>query len=162
MTISYKWLKEYITITETPEELGHLLTGTGLEVESIEKFETIKGGLEGIVIGKVLTCTKHPNADKLSITTVDVGRETPLDIVCGASNVATGQKVVVATPGSMLYPFTGEPFQIKATKIRGEKSEGMICAEDEIGLGQSHDGIMVLDTELPNSYQPTPPRARQA
>ncbi len=150
MTISYNWLKEYITITETPEELGHLLTGTGLEVESIEKFESIKGGLEGVVIGKVLTCAKHPNADKLSVTTVDVGGEAPLDIVCGASNVAAGQKVVVATPGSTLYPFTGEPFQIKASKIRGEKSEGMICAEDEIGLGQSHDGIMVLDTDLPN------------
>lgn len=150
MTISYNWLKEYITITETPEELGHLLTGTGLEVESIEKFESIKGGLEGIVIGKVLTCAKHPNADKLSVTTVDVGQDTPLDIVCGASNVAAGQKVVVATPGSTLFPFNGEPFQIKATKIRGEKSEGMICAEDEIGLGQSHDGIMVLDTDLPN------------
>ncbi len=150
MTISYNWLKEYISITETPEELGHLLTGTGLEVESIEKFETIKGGLEGIVIGKVLTCGKHPNADKLSITTVDVGRETPLDIVCGASNVAAGQKVVVATPGCTLYPFNGEPFQIKSAKIRGEKSEGMICAEDEIGLGQSHDGIMVLETDLPN------------
>ncbi len=150
MTISYNWLKEYITITETPEELGQILTGTGLEVESIEKFESIKGGLEGIVIGTVLTCEKHPNADKLSITTVDVGQEIPLPIVCGASNVAAGQKVVVATPGSMLYPFNGDPFQIKATKIRGEKSEGMICAEDEIGLGQSHEGIMVLDTDLPN------------
>ena len=150
MTISYNWLKEYINIPETPEEIGHILTSTGLEVESVEAFETIKGGLNGIVIGQVLTCSKHPNADKLSITTVDVGGEKPLSIVCGASNVAAGQKVVVATVGATLYPTSGEPFVIKAAKIRGEQSEGMICAEDEIGLGTSHEGIIVLQTNVKN------------
>jgi phenylalanyl-tRNA synthetase beta chain len=150
MTISYQWLKEYIDIPETPEELGRLLTSTGLEVESISLHETIKGGLKGVVIGEVLTCIKHPNADKLSLTTVDVGGAQPLRIVCGASNVAAGQKVVVATPGATLYPFKGDPFTIKATKIRGEQSEGMICAEDEIGLSENHDGIMVLKTAAAN------------
>lgn len=150
MTISYNWLKEYIAITESPEDLGHLLTSTGLEVEHIHAFETIKGGLKGLVIGEVLTCTKHPNADKLSLTTVDAGGEKPLNIVCGAANVAAGQKVVVATVGTTVYPSKGEPFQIKSAKIRGEQSEGMICAEDEIGLGQSHAGIMVLNTTAKN------------
>src|SRR5688572_12498103 len=150
MTISYNWLKEYIDIPESPEEIGKLLTSTGLEVESVEPFETVKGGLKGLVIGEVLTCTKHPNADKLSLTTVDVGGEKPLSIVCGASNVAAGQKVVVATVGATLYPSKGESFVIKAAKIRGEHSEGMICAEDEIGLGESHDGIMVLNTTVKN------------
>jgi phenylalanyl-tRNA synthetase beta chain len=150
MTISYHWLKEYIDIPETPEALGHLLTSTGLEVESIHPFETIKGGLSGLVIGEVLTCAKHPNADKLSVTTVDAGREKPLSIVCGASNVAAGQKVVVALPGTTLHPFQGDPFTIKVTKIRGEQSEGMICAEDEIGLSANHDGILVLNTRVPN------------
>ncbi len=149
MTISYAWLKEYVPIQETPEELGQLLTGTGLEVESIQSFETVKGGLRDIVVGEVKTCVKHPNADKLSLTTVDVGNRI-LPIVCGASNVAAGQKVVVALPGATLYPFRGESFTIKSTKIRGEVSEGMICAEDEIGLGESHAGILVLDTTLPN------------
>jgi phenylalanyl-tRNA synthetase beta chain len=150
MTISYNWLKEYIDIPESPEEIGKILTSTGLEVESVEAFETVKGGLKGIVIGEVLTCSKHPNADKLSLTTVDVGREKPLHIVCGASNVAAGQKVVVALIGTTLYPAKGEPFTIKAAKIRGEQSEGMICAEDEIGLGGSHDGIIVLQTTAKN------------
>lgn len=150
MTISYNWLKEYIAITESPEDLGHLLTSTGLEVEHIHAFETVRGGLKGLVIGEVLTCTKHPNADKLSLTTVDVGGEKPLNIVCGAANVAAGQKVVVATVGTMVYPSKGEPFQIKSAKIRGEQSEGMICAEDEIGLGESHAGIMVLNTTAKN------------
>jgi phenylalanyl-tRNA synthetase beta chain len=145
MTISYNWLKDYIDIPESPEEIGYVLTSTGLEVESIEPFETVKGGLKGLVIGEVLTCAKHPNADKLSLTTVNVGGEKPLAIVCGASNVAAGQKVVVATVGTTVHPAKGEPFIIKSAKIRGEQSEGMICAEDEIGLGESHAGIMVLD-----------------
>lgn len=149
MTISYNWLKEYIDIPESPEEIGKLLTATGLEVESIETHETVKGGLKGLVVGEVLTCVKHPNADKLSVTTVDVGNQQVLQIVCGASNVATGQKVVVAVPGTTLYPVRGESFIIKKTKIRGERSEGMICAEDEIGLGENHDGIMVLDASVP-------------
>ncbi len=150
MTISYNWLKEYIDIPESPDELSHILTSTGLEVEGVEVFETIKGSLQGLVIGEVITCAKHPNADKLSVTTVDVGENKILPIVCGAPNVAAGQKVVVALPGSTLYPKSGEKFTIKATKIRGERSEGMICAEDEIGLGESHDGIIVLQTDLPN------------
>lgn len=147
MTISYNWLKQYIDIPESPEELANVLTFTGLEVESVEEQETVKGGLKGLVVGEVLTCAKHPNADKLSVTTVDVGGERPLNIVCGASNVAAGQKVVVAVPGTMLHPYKSEPFTIKATKIRGEQSEGMICAEDEIGMGKNHDGIIVLPAE---------------
>ena len=150
MKISYNWLKQYINIPESAEEIGHLLTSTGLEVENVEPFETVKGGLKGLVIGEVLTCAKHPNADKLSITTVDVGNEKPLHIVCGASNVAAGQKVVVATVGTTLHPTKGEPFAIKSAKIRGEQSEGMICAEDEIGLGESHAGIIVLNTTVAN------------
>jgi len=150
MTISYNWLKEYIDIPESPEQIGQVLTSTGLEVEYIEPFSTIKGGLAGLVIGEVLTCAKHPNADKLSVTTVHVGGDKALPIVCGASNVKAGQKVVVATPGTTLYPAKGEPFTIKSTKIRGEQSEGMICAEDEIGLSDNHEGIIVLDTKLPN------------
>ena len=150
MTISYNWLKDYIDIPETPEELGQLLTSTGLEVEHVHAFETVKGGLKGLVIGEVLTCVKHPNADKLSLTTVDVGGEKPLSIVCGAANVAAGQKVVVATVGTTVNPTKGESFQIKSAKIRGEQSEGMICAEDEIGLGESHAGIIVLNTTAKN------------
>jgi phenylalanyl-tRNA synthetase beta chain len=149
MKISYNWLKQYIDIPESAEEIGNVLTATGLEVESVEPFETVKGGLKGLVIGEVLTCAKHPNADKLSITTVNVGDKV-LPIVCGAANIATGQKVVVALPGSTLFPFKGDSFTIKATKIRGEVSEGMICAEDEIGLGDSHDGIIVLNTSVAN------------
>lgn len=149
MTIAYNWLKEYIEIPESPEELGRILTSTGLEVESVIPYETVRGGLNGLVIGEVLTCVKHPNADKLSLTTVDVGRETPLRIVCGAPNVAQGQKVVVAVPGTTIYPFNGEPFTIKSAKIRGEVSEGMICAEDEIGLGDNHAGIIVLKNDVP-------------
>ncbi|MGC4023415.1 MAG: phenylalanine--tRNA ligase subunit beta [Cyclobacteriaceae bacterium] len=150
MKISYRWLQQYISITESPEELGQVLTATGLEVESVEPFETIKGGLKGLVIGEVLTCTKHPNADKLSVTTVDVGADKPSHIVCGAPNVAAGQKVVVAMPGTTVYPTKGDPFTIKSAKIRGEQSEGMICAEDEIGMGESHAGIMVLNTSAKN------------
>ncbi|HTF20547.1 MAG TPA: phenylalanine--tRNA ligase subunit beta [Chryseolinea sp.] len=149
MTISFNWLKQYIDIPETADEIGHVLTSGGLEVEKITPHETIKGGLKGLVVGEVITCTKHPNADKLSLTTVDVGG-TVLPIVCGAPNVMTGQKVIVAVPGTTVHPTQGEPFTIKSAKIRGEKSEGMICAEDEIGMGQSHAGIIVLNTEVPN------------
>ncbi|MCU0436841.1 MAG: phenylalanine--tRNA ligase subunit beta [Raineya sp.] len=154
MKISYNWLKDIIDITETPEEIGARLTQAGLEVEGIDKIflcngKKIENTLEGLVIGEVLTCEKHPNADKLSKTTVDIGVGV-VPIVCGASNVAKGQKVVVATVGATLYPATGEPFTIKKAKIRGEESEGMICAEDEIGLGTSHEGIMVLETTLAN------------
>ncbi|MEQ8924278.1 MAG: phenylalanine--tRNA ligase subunit beta, partial [Fulvivirga sp.] len=150
MKISYNWLKEYIELNDSPEKIGKVLTDTGLEVESIEAFETVKGGLEGIVIGEVLTCEKHPNADKLKVTTVDIGHGQVSPIVCGAPNVAAGQKVIVATVNTTLYPTESEPFKIKKAKIRGEVSEGMICAEDEIGLGTSHAGIMILDTDLPN------------
>lgn len=150
MKLSLNWLKEYIQIDHNPTELSAILTDTGLEVEGMEVIEPVKGGLKGVVIGEVLTCEKHPNADKLKVTTVDLGNGVVSPIVCGAPNVSAGQKVIVATVNSMLYPEKGEPFKIKKAKIRGEVSEGMICAEDEIGVGTSHDGIMVLDTELPN------------
>jgi len=146
MKISYNWLKDYVKTDLFAEEAAKLLTNCGLEVEGIEKFETIKGGLAGIVIGEVKTKEKHPDAHRLSITTVDIGTGTLLNIVCGASNVAVGQKVVVATIGATLYPSDAAPFEIKKSKIRGQLSEGMICAEDEIGLGTSHEGIMVLDS----------------
>lgn len=146
MKISYNWLKQYIDLNLPAERTGELLTDCGLEVEGIEEVQSIKGGLEGLVIGEVLTCEKHPNADKLSVTTVNVGNDSNLNIVCGAPNVAAGQKVVVATVGTTLYTPEGDSFKIKKGKIRGEVSEGMICAEDEIGLGNSHDGIMVLDS----------------
>lgn len=150
MKISYQWLTRFIQLNETPEELDDLLTQSGLEVEGIETYETIQGGLEGVVIGEVLECEQHPNADKLKVTKVDIGAGEPSPIVCGAPNVAKGQKVIVATVGCTLYPTSGESFKIKKAKIRGEVSEGMICAEDEIGLGASHDGIMILDTDLKN------------
>ncbi len=150
MNISLNWLKSYIELKETPEEIAHMLTMTGLEVEGMQTVESIRGGLREVVIGEVLSCEKHPNADKLSITQVGIGEETPLPIVCGAPNVAKGQKVIVAKVGAMLYPTGSEGFKIKKAKIRGEQSEGMICAEDELGIGTSHDGIMVLDTDLPN------------
>lgn len=148
MKISYNWLKNYINTDLEPENMSQLLTDCGLEVEGMEKIESIKGGLKGIIIGKVLTCIKHPAADKLSITTVDIGAAEPLNIVCGASNVAAGQTVPVATIGATMYS-NNESFTIKKTKLRGEPSEGMICAEDELGLGNSHDGIMVLDNDIP-------------
>ncbi|MDW7695914.1 phenylalanine--tRNA ligase subunit beta [Flammeovirgaceae bacterium SG7u.111] len=151
MKISIDWLKDFVEIKEDPKDLDHLLTMGGLEVEGLEEFETIEGGLKGLVIGEVLEREQHPNADKLSLTKVDIGGEEPSPIVCGAPNVAAGQKVIVATVGATLYPSEGEPFKIKKAKIRGEVSLGMICAEDEIGLGKGHDGIMVLDTDLPNS-----------
>ncbi len=150
MKISLNWLREYIDIDKTPEELSHILTMGGLEVEGIGKYEKIEGGLEGLVVGEVLECESHPNADSLRITKVDIGEAEPSPIVCGAPNVAKGQKVVVATVGAVLYPSGGEPFQIKKAKIRGEVSLGMICAEDEIGLGVGHDGIMVLNTDFDN------------
>lgn len=147
MNISYNWLKEYINIDIEPQKLAEILTDTGLEVGGIEEFQSIKGGLEGLVIGEVKTCIKHPNSDHLSITKVDLGNgEEPSPIVCGAPNVAAGQKVVVATVGTTLYD-GDEKFVIKKSKIRGEVSLGMICAEDEIGVGTDHDGIMVLSQD---------------
>ncbi|MBD3637715.1 MAG: phenylalanine--tRNA ligase subunit beta [Crocinitomicaceae bacterium] len=147
MKISLNWLKDYIKIELSPERVAEILTDTGLEVENLEKVETVRGGLEGVVIGKVLTKEKHPDADRLNVTTVDVGNGDPLQIVCGAPNVEIGQKVAVATVGTTLYPNPDEPFKIKKSKIRGVESVGMICAEDELGLGEDHDGIMVLDPE---------------
>src|SRR5438128_1688478 len=132
MTISYNWLCEYLPEKIEPEKLGKILTSIGLEVESLEKFEAIEGGLKGLVIGEVIHCEKHPGADKLSLTRVDVGTGDPLQIVCGAANVATGQKVVVATMGATIHPVNGEPLTIRRSKIRGVESQGMICAEDEI------------------------------
>ena len=148
MNISLNWLQKYIDLSELSiEELSEILTTIGLEVEGIEQKELVKGGLEGVVVGKVLTCTKHPNADKLSVTTVDVGASEPIQVVCGAPNVAAGLTVLVATVGTTLYN-GDEPWKIKKGKIRGEVSAGMICAEDELGLGSSHEGIMELSAEL--------------
>src|SRR6187402_775202 len=147
MKISYNWLKEFIHTDKTPQEISTILTGTGLEVESLEKVQAVPGGLEGLVIGYVKEIAQHPNADRLRITKVDVGTGQDLQVVCGAANVDAGQKVVVATVGTTVHPLQGEPFQIKKSKIRGEESEGMICAEDEIGLGSSHEGIMILDAD---------------
>jgi phenylalanyl-tRNA synthetase beta chain len=144
MTISYNWLHEYLPVTIEPEKLSRILTSIGLEVESMEAYEEVKGGLQGVVIGQVLTCEKHPDADKLSLTTVNIGSGEPLQIVCGAPNVAVGQKVAVATIGATIYPTGGEPLTMKKAKIRGVESHGMICAEDELGLGTSHAGIMIL------------------
>ncbi|MFL5728756.1 MAG: phenylalanine--tRNA ligase subunit beta [Cytophagaceae bacterium] len=149
MKISYNWLKKYIDLKESPQQIADLLTSSGLEVESVSEFESIKGGLKGLVIARVLTCEKHPGADKLKKTTVDAGNGVILPVVCGAPNVAAGQKVILATVGATLYPAEGEPIKISKAKIRGEVSEGMICAPDEIGMGHSHEGIMVLDTKLP-------------
>lgn len=143
MKISYKWLRQYLNTELDANEVAGLLTESGLEVEAIEKIESVKGGLAGVVIGEVLTCEKHPNSDHLSLTTVNIGTREPLHVVCGASNVAAGQKVAVATIGTTLF-FNNEPLTIKRSKIRGELSEGMLCAEDELGLGPSHAGIMVL------------------
>ncbi|WP_069658162.1 phenylalanine--tRNA ligase subunit beta [Arcticibacter eurypsychrophilus] len=145
MKISYNWLSQFIYTTKTPDEISLILTDIGLEVESLEKVQAIPGGLEGLVVGYVKTCVQHPNADRLRITQVNVGNADDIQIVCGAANVAAGQKVIVATVGTTVYPIAGEPFKINKSKIRGEVSEGMICAEDEIGLGNSHEGIMVLE-----------------
>lgn len=149
MKISYNWLKDVININATPSEISQMLTGCGLEVEHLENYQSIKGGLEGIVIGYVKEREKHPNADKLSVCKVDIGTGEDKQIVCGAPNVAVGQKVLVATVGATLYPSKGEAFKISKSKIRGEVSEGMICAEDEIGIGESHDGILIL----PENYE---------
>ncbi|MBP8066425.1 MAG: phenylalanine--tRNA ligase subunit beta, partial [Flavobacterium sp.] len=148
MRISYNWLKQFIKLDWNSEDTSALLTDLGLEVEGVDKYESLKGGLEGVVVGHVLTCVQHSNADKLRVTTVDIGAEAPVQIVCGAPNVAVGQKVPVATIGTKLYDKEGNAFEIKKGKIRGEESHGMICAEDELGLGESHDGIMVLDEKL--------------
>ena len=148
MKISYNWLQQFLQVDWEPIKTGELLTDLGLEVEGIETKESIKGSLKGVVVGKVLTCIQHPNADRLKVTTVDLGLEKPVQIVCGAPNVAEGQKVPVATIGTTLYDEKGEGFKIKKGKIRGEESHGMICAEDELGLGKGHDGILVLDDEL--------------
>lgn len=147
MKIAYNWLKNYLDIDLNPDKVAELLTDCGLEVEGVEQIETVKGGLKGLVIGQVMVVKPHPNADKLKCTLVNVGNENLLPIVCGASNVAVNQKVVVATVGTQIFPTEGEPFVIKKAKIRGEVSEGMICAEDEIGLGKSHDGILVLPND---------------
>ena len=145
MNISYNWLKNYINIDEKPEEISIALTSIGLEVGCVEEVQSIKGGLEGLVVGEVLTCENHENSDHLHVTTVNVGGSEALQIVCGAPNVAAGQKVIVATVGTKLYS-GDESFTIKRSKIRGVESCGMICAEDEIGIGTSHDGIIVLPT----------------
>jgi phenylalanyl-tRNA synthetase beta chain len=148
MQISYNWLRQFIHIDWEATKVAELLTDLGLEVEGISEFESVPGGLKGVVVGHVLSCEKHPNADKLKLTTVDIGSNTPVQIVCGAPNVARGQKVPVATVGTTLFMNNGESLQIRKGKIRGEVSEGMICAEDELGLGEDHDGIMVLDPGL--------------
>lgn len=148
MNISYKWLKEYVDFSLSPQEVADALTSCGLEVDALEEVQSIKGGLKGLYVGKVLTCDVHPNSDHLHVTTVDLGRETPSQIVCGAPNVAAGQKVVVADLGCVLYDGDKE-FVIKKSKLRGVESNGMICAEDEIGVGTSHDGIIVLPEDAP-------------
>jgi len=147
MTISYKWLSEYLGPALDPERLARILTSIGLEVESMTKYEEVKGGLKGLVTGEVLFTEKHPNADKLTLTKVDIGAAEPLQIVCGAPNVAVGQKVIVAPVGTTIYPSKGEPLTMKVAKIRSVESHGMICAEDEVGLGDSHAGILVLPAE---------------
>ena len=145
MKVSYNWLKDYLESDLTAPEMAEILTSIGLEVDKLERIETIEGGLEGVVVGHVRTCEAHPDSDHLHLTTVDVGADDALQIVCGAANVAAGQKVLVATIGTELHPKGGEAFKIKKSKIRGVESHGMICAEDELGIGESHDGIMVLD-----------------
>jgi phenylalanyl-tRNA synthetase beta chain len=148
MTISYNWLSEYLPVTIEPERLSKILTSLGLEVESLEQYEELKGGLKGLVVGEVLECSQHPNADKLKLTKVSVGTDAPLQIVCGAPNVATGQKVIVAPVGATIYPKNGAPVTMKLAKIRGEQSYGMICAEDEIGFSDNHAGIMILPANI--------------
>jgi len=145
MKISHKWLSEYLPVAVEPERLSRILTSVGLEVEDFYRYEQVKGGLNGLVIGEVLSVEKHPNADKLTLTTVDINSTVPLQIVCGAPNVAAGQKVIVARVGATIYPVNGDPVTMKLAKIRGVESQGMICAEDEIGLGTSHEGILVLN-----------------
>ena len=148
MTISYNWLSEYLPVSIEPERLSRILTSLGLEVESLEQYEELKGGLKGLVVGEVLECQQHPNADKLKLTTVSIGAGEPLTIVCGAPNVAVGQKVIVAPVGTTIYPKNGEPITMKLARIRGQESQGMICAEDEIGFSDNHAGIMVLPANI--------------
>lgn len=148
MKISYNWLKQFINLDWDAEKTGELLTDLGLEIEGIESFTSVPGGLKGIVVGHVLECEQHSNADRLKVTKVDIGTGEPVQIVCGAPNVAVGQNVPVATVGTTLYDGDGKPWEIKKGKIRGEVSEGMICAEDELGLGTGHDGIMILKPKL--------------
>lgn len=147
MNISYNWLKEYVDFDLTPDEVAAALTSIGLETGGVEEIQSIKGGLEGLVVGEVLTCVPHPNSDHMHITTVNLGGGEPVQIVCGAANVAAGQKVVVATIGTKLYD-GDECFTIKKSKLRGVESNGMICAEDEIGVGTSHEGIIVLPEDV--------------
>ena len=146
MKTSLSWLKRYVDLEMDTQELSEVLTTIGLEVEGVEEVEMIKGGLKGVVVGEVKTCEKHPDADKLKVTTVNIGGDEDLNVVCGAPNCAAGEKVLVATIGTVMYN-GDEPWKIKKGKIRGEVSEGMICAEDELGLGKGHDGIMVLDND---------------
>ena len=162
MNISYNWLKEFLDFDLKFDEVSEILTDIGLEVEGIHKYQQFKGGLKGLVVGKVLSCDKHPNADRLKLTTVNVGSENPLQIVCGAPNIELDQTVVVATVGTILFTIKGDEFKINKSKIRGELSQGMICAEDEIGIGVSHEGIIVLDdkhkagkkvSKIYNSYE---------
>ena len=148
MNISFNWLSEFLKIDLSIEEVSNILTDIGLEVEGIENYEQYKGGLDGLVVGEVVYCERHPNADRLSLTKVNIGEDTNLQIVCGAPNVQLNQKVVIATVGTTLYPLNGDKFKITKSKIRGEISQGMICAEDEIGVGNSHDGIIVLDSKV--------------
>ena len=154
MNISYKWLERYIAVDREPRELAATLTSTGLECDTVEEVESIRGGLRGIVIGKVLSCEAHPDSDHLHVTRVDLGGPEPVTIVCGAPNVAAGQTVVVATVGAVLYDGDKE-FKIKKSKLRGVESNGMICAEDEIGIGTDHAGIIVL----PDGIKPGTPAA---
>ena len=149
MTISYHWLNDYLPLVLEPEQLSRILTSIGLEVETLHHYEEVPGSLKGLVIGQVLECVQHPNADKLKVTQVDAGTGTPLQVVCGAANVAVGQKVVVALPGTTIHPLQGEPLTMKVAKIRGVESQGMLCAEDELGLGESHAGIIVLPEDTP-------------
>ena len=148
MKISYNWLKQFIKLPNDPEETGYLLTDLGLEVEGINNFQSVKGGLQGIVVGHVLSCIPHPNADRLKLCKIAIGEGEELQIVCGAPNIEAGQNVPVATIGTTLYDDKGEAWQIKKGKIRGEASNGMVCSESELGLGMSHDGIMVLAQDL--------------
>ena len=148
MKVSYNWLKDYIDIDKPVDEVSEILTNLGLEVEKVEDFESIKGSLEGIIVGEVLSCKKHPNADRLKLTNIDLGKEGKFEIVCGAPNISKGQKVAVATVGSVIYTNSGEKIKISKSKIRGVVSNGMVCSEDEIGLSNSHDEIMVLDKKI--------------
>ena len=148
MKVSYNWLKDYLDIDKPVDEVSEILTNLGLEVEKVEDFESIKGSLEGIIVGEVLSCKKHPNADRLKVTNIDLGEQGKFEIVCGAPNIEKGQMVPVAVVGSKIYTNEGDEIKIKKSKIRGVVSNGMVCAEDEIGLGDSHDGIMVLDKKI--------------